>query len=141
MANEAILLQEYSLPVNFTCADGTGIEQGAILKLSDSNTAALSDGDEDYVAGVLQTEKIASNGTTSASVYIDGVFSVMVSGSVTAGQALATSSSADGDNILVAATATAVGAKTWGIAREDHSGSATRIAAELKPGCNNTAYA
>jgi hypothetical protein len=141
MANEAILLQEYSLPVNFTCADGTGIEQGAILKLSDPNTAALSDGDEDYVAGVLQTEKIASNGTTSASVYIDGVFSVMVSGSVTAGQALATSSSTTGSNILVAATATAVGAKTWGIAREDHSGAATRIAAELKPGCNNTAYA
>jgi hypothetical protein len=140
MTNEAILVMEKSLPENFTCADDAGIEQGAILKLSDNNTAALSDGDEDYVAGVLQTEKIASDGTTSGSVYTDGLFSVFVNGNVTAGQALATSSSTDGDNILVAATATAIGQKTWGIAREDHTGTATQILAELKPGCNNTAY-
>jgi hypothetical protein len=140
MTNEAILVMEKSLPENFTVADGIGIEQGAILKLSDNNTVALSDGDEDYVGGVLQTEKIASDGTTSGSVYNDGLFRVYVSGSVTAGQALATSSSTDGDNILVAATATAVGAKTWGIAREDHTGTASQILAELKPGCNNTAY-
>ena len=132
MANEAVLLQEYSLPVNKTCVDGTGIEQGAILKLSDPNTVALSDGDEDYVAGICHTEKVASDGTTSVSTYLDGVFLVYVSGSATAGQALATSSSTTGSNILVAATATAVGAKTWGIALEDHSGAASQIAAGRK---------
>jgi hypothetical protein len=140
MVNEAILIQEYSLPVNFTCEDGIGIEQGAILKLTDGNTAALSTGDEDYIAGNCQTEKISGDGTTSVSVYTDGVFSVYVSGNVTAGQALATSSDTGGDNILVAATATAVGAKTWGIAREDHTGNTSQILAELKPGCNNNAY-
>jgi len=140
MANEAVLRMEKSLPENFTCADGTGIEQGAILKLSDPNTAALADGDEDYVAGICATEKIADDGTTSVSVHTDGLFDIYVSGSVTAGQAVATSASTTGSNICVAATATAVGCKTLGIAREDHSGNASQILVELKPGCNNTAY-
>jgi hypothetical protein len=140
MTNEAILRQEYSLPVNFTCADGTGIEQGAILKLSDPMTAALADGDEDYVAGICHTEKKIGDGNTSVSVYIDGVFSIYVSGSVTAGQAVATSASTSGTNICEAATATAVGCKTLGIALEDHTGVASQILVRLQPGCNNTAY-
>ena len=140
MVNEAILRMEKSLPEIFTCADGAGIEQGAILKLADPNTASLSDGDEDYNAGICHTEKIASDGTTSVSTYTDGLFDMYVSGSVTAGQALATSSSTTGSNILVVATATAIGSKTFGIARENHTGNATQILVELKPGCNNTAY-
>lgn len=139
MANEAILKQEYSLPIQRTCADGTGIEQGAILKLTDGNTAALADGDEDYVAGIVQTEKIASDGTTSVSVYIDGVFDLVLSGSVTAGQAVSTHASSGGSNVVAASTATAVGAKTLGIALEDGTEGET-ILVELKPGCNNTAY-
>jgi hypothetical protein len=142
MANEAILRQEYSLPVNFTCADGTGIEQGAILKLADPMTASLSDGDEDYVAGICHTEKIANDGTTSVSVYIDGVFDIMCSGGVTAGQAVATASSTEGSNYVTAATATAIGCKTLGIALETSaSGTEERILVRLNPGCNNTAYA
>ena len=145
MANEAVLLQEYSLPVNFTCADaGTGIAQGAILKLSTPNTASLANGDANYVAGICQTEKpttTSGDGTTSVSTYIDGVFNLYVSGSVTAGQAVMTSASTSGSNICVAATASAIGCKTLGIALADHSGVASAIAVRLQPGCNNTAYA
>jgi hypothetical protein len=140
MTNEAILRQEYSLPVNFTCADDAGIEQGAILKLADPMTASLADGDEDYVAGICATEKIINDGTTSVSVYIDGVFSIYASGSITAGQAVATSASTTGSNNVVAATATAVGTKTLGIALQDHSGTSSQIFVRLQPGCNNTAY-
>ncbi len=139
MTNEAVLRQEYSLPVNFTCADGTGIEQGAILKLSDPMTAALADGDEDYVAGICHTEKIASDGTTSVSVYIDGVFDLVASGSITAGTAVATHASTGGSNVVAAATATAVGCKTLGIALETAS-EGESILVRLQPGCNNTAY-
>jgi len=139
MANEAVLRMEKSLPENFTCADGTGIEQGAVLKLSDPNTAALADGDEDYVAGICATEKIADDGTTSVSVYTDGLFDMVLSGSITAGQAVATHASSGGSNTVAAATATAVGGKTLGIAREDGTDGET-ILVELKPGCNNTAY-
>jgi hypothetical protein len=140
MTNEAILRQEYSLPVNFTCADDAGIEQGAILKLADPMTASLADGDEDYVAGICATEKIINDGTTSVSVYIDGVFDIMCSGAVTAGQAVATAASTEGSNYVTAATATAVGTKTLGIALEDCGASDERILVRLQPGCNNTAY-
>jgi len=140
MANEAVSIQEFTPAINFKCADGTGIEQGAILKLSDDMTAALSDGDEDYIAGILKTEKIANDGKTKCAVYINGIFDVYCSGSVTAGQAVATSSSTAGANIVTAATATAVGSKTLGVALEDHSGAATKIRVMLNPACNNTAY-
>ena len=141
MANEAILRQEYSLPVQFKCADGTGIEQGAILKLADPMTASLADGDEDYVAGICHTEKIANDGTTYVSVYIDGVFDIMASGAITAGQAVATAASTEGTNYVTIATATAVGCKTLGIALEDAAGGTEeRILVRLQPGCNNTAY-
>jgi len=140
MANEAVLVMEKSLPENFTCADGTGIEQGAVLKLSDPNTASLSDGDNDYVAGICATEKIASDGTTSVSVYTDGLFRMKLSGSVTAGQAVATHSSSGGSNVIAAATASSVGGKTLGIAREDGT-EGDEIVIDLKPGCNTNAYA
>ena len=139
MANEAVLRQEYSLPVNFTCADGTGIEQGAILKLSGSNTVALADGDEDVVAGICATEKIASDETTSVAVYIDGVFSIYCSGSVSAGSAVATHASTGSTNYVTTATASAVGGKTLGIAREAGT-EVNTFFVELKPGCNNQAY-
>lgn len=137
MTNEAILRQEFSLPINFTCADATGIEKGAILKLSDPMTAALSDGEEDYIAGICATEKIANDGTTSVAVYIDGLFSMKLSGSVTAGQAVA---KAVNSNVIKAADATCVGAKTLGIALETGV-EGDNILVKLNPGCNNNAYA
>lgn len=139
MANEAVLTFETGLPIPMTVANGTGIEKGAILKLSDPNTAALSDGDEDYVAGIAAQEKIASDGKTTLAVYREGIFQIYASGNITAGQAVATSASTSGSNFVVAATATAVGGKTLGIALETTTGS-EQILVELKPGCNNTAY-
>lgn len=137
MANEAVLRRETQLPKTFTSA--TAMEKGCVLKLSDANTVALSDGDADYVAGVLARETLSTD--TQASVYTEGEFLMYVSGNVTAGQALMTSSSTTGSNILVVATATAVGVKTFGIAKANHTGNASQILVELKPGCNNTAYA
>jgi hypothetical protein len=140
MANEAVLVSEQEYPINMTVADGTGIEKGAILKLADPLTASLSNGDEDYVAGIASSEKIAGDGRTKLGVYRRGIFRVSASGSITAGQAVATSSSTTGSNHVVAATATAIGGKTLGIALEDHTGGSGTILVELNPGCNNTAY-
>jgi len=139
MANEATLVMEITPPINFTCADGTGIEKGAICKLSDPMTAALADGDEDYVAGIAKTEKIASDGKTKVAIYTDGIFKLTASGSITAGQTVATHASSGGSNVVAAATATAVGCKTLGIAFDTASeGESIRVM--LRPGCNNTAY-
>lgn len=90
MADEAVLIYEIDQGIPFTVTDGTGIEKGAILKMTDLMTAALSDGAEDVVAGIARSEKIADDGVTKLSVYRRGIFKVRASGSITVGDALIT---------------------------------------------------
>lgn len=139
MANEAVLKIETSPPINMSCADDTGIEKGAILKLSDDKTAALATGDEDIVAGVAASEKVANNGVTSIPVYRAGVFLMQSNAGVSRGDAVATAASSGESNEIDTATASAVGGKTLGIALTDISAGSTGLI-ELKPGCNNSAY-
>jgi hypothetical protein len=86
MANEAVLIHETELPIPMTCANGTGIERGALLKLSDPMTAAAITTSTDAVAGVCAVEKIASDGNTKVPVYRRGVFKVTASGAITVGE-------------------------------------------------------
>lgn len=139
MANEVTLIVRPDHPIDFTVADGTGIEKGAILKLTDNMTAALADGDEDIVAGVAASEKIANDGKTKLGVYRSGVFRMTSNAGVTTGDAVATAATTGESNEIDTATATAVGGKTLGIALEDISADGTGLV-ELKPGCNNSAY-
>jgi len=88
MTNEAVLLYELEPPLPFTVADGTGIEKGAVLKMSSPRTAALATATTDMIAGVAATEKIANDGVTSLGVYRRGWFKMAVSGAATIGQAL-----------------------------------------------------
>jgi hypothetical protein len=134
MANEHVLVYEKELPLSITVADGAGIEKGTLLKFADPFTAAAATADT-AICGVLAQEKIANDGRTQASVYQRGIFKATLSGSVTAGQALA----ASGGNIVKVATAADVGAKTLGIALETGTDGET-ILYELMPGVNNTAY-
>lgn len=74
MALEAVLVVELEIPVSFTCADGTGIEKGAILKITDPMTVATTTGDTDAIIGIAAEEKIANDGKTSIGVYLRGIF-------------------------------------------------------------------
>ena len=74
MALEATLVFETGLPIPMQCANGTGIEKGAILKLSDPFTVATADGDTDAVGGIAAEEKIANDGKTTIAVYREGIF-------------------------------------------------------------------
>lgn len=140
MASEATLVIETAPPIPFKCADDTGIEKGAILKLTDPMTCALADGNEDIVAGIAAAEKIASDGNTSIPVYREGIFKVLAGGAITVGQAQATNAGASGaTNEVDTATATAVGLKTLGMSLETADDGHTFLM-ELNPGCNNTAY-
>jgi len=85
MTNEAVLLKETDLPIPFTCANGTGIEKGALLTLSDPNTAALCTVSRTATAGVCAYEKIASDGITKVSAYTGGEFKFTLSGAITVG--------------------------------------------------------
>lgn len=95
MANEATLHFETHLPVMFTCADGTGIEKGTILKLTDPMTVAASDGADDIVAGIAAEEKIASDGKTKLAVYTRGYFKMLAGEAITVGDPLTTHSVAN----------------------------------------------
>lgn len=74
MALETTLLYELERPVPFTCADGTGIEKGALLILTDPMTVATTTGDTDEIIGIAAEEKIANDGKTKISVYLRGIF-------------------------------------------------------------------
>lgn len=89
MAFEATLVYETAPPIQLTVADGTAITKGALLKLTDPATAIISTANDDIVAGIAATDKIASDGVTQLAVYRRGVFKVKCSGSVTVGDPLA----------------------------------------------------
>jgi len=69
MSDEAVLKVETHIPVNFTCSTAVTIEKGAICKMTDPMTAVLSDGANDIVAGIVQSEKLGAE-TSQDSVAI-----------------------------------------------------------------------
>lgn len=102
MALEATIVYETSLPVPFTCADGTGIEKGALLTLSDPMTVATTTGDTDPIIGIAAEEKIANDGVTKIGVYMTGIFKGYAGAAgVTAGQAIISDTATGAANELV----------------------------------------
>lgn len=89
MANEAVLVYETQVAIPFTCADGTGIEKGTAVTLSDPMTVAACTDSTSAQGGITKAEKIASDGRTSVAVYKGGIFKVTASGSITVGNAIA----------------------------------------------------
>lgn len=74
MALECTLVYEQSLPIPYTCADGTAIPKGSLLKITDPMTVAITSGDTDAIIGIAAEEKIASDGKTTIGVYTTGIF-------------------------------------------------------------------
>ncbi len=132
MANEAVLMVETELPVMFTCADGVGIEKGAILKLADDMTVSLADGDADVCGGIAAEEKIASDGKTKIAVYRGGIFKVLAGGAVTVGKSVMTYAATGAANELIDGTNAAIAGKTFGIALETVADTNTFLM-ELRP--------
>ena len=109
MALETTLVFEQSIAVPFTCADGTGIEKGAILKIADPMTVSVAGTDNDAVIGIAKNEKIANDGNTTIAVYLTGIFKGTAGASgCTAGDFLIIDSSTGDDNEIVVADATSV---------------------------------
>ena len=78
MANEAVLIYETEVPIPFTCANGTGIEKGTVLRLNDPATVVATSGDNEVVIGIAAEEKIANDGMTKIGVYLRGIFKMVV---------------------------------------------------------------
>ena len=104
MALETTLIFELEPAIAFTCADGTGIEKGSILKLADPMTVSITTGDTDVVAGIASEEKIANDGKTKIGVYRRGIFKGYAGAAgVTAGMSIITDTGTGAANELVVA--------------------------------------
>ena len=132
------MMTQVNYPRSMTCADGTGIEKGAVLKMTDPNTAATSDGDEDVFAGIAYTEKVANDGNTHISVlYGPGdEFKGIASGSIAIGDVLSTAAGNGFTNYLQAATAGLSGGHVVGIAKEA-AGAGETFKYVLMPGASS----
>ena len=120
MANEAVLVYETSLPVSFTVSDSIGIEKGTVCVMSDLMTAAAATLSGAIIAGILAEEKIALDGKIKIPIYRSGIFKVTGSGTITVGDAVGHSPTANivqsvglnQENILGIALETAANAET-----------------------------
>lgn len=118
--NEADLVYRSSdNPINFTVANGTGIEKGTLLKMTDPLTAAKSDGANDAIAGIAAAEKIANDGRTSLAVHRRGVFRMVASGAIATGQPVC--SAGVTNMVKYIATASVSGAQVIGHAMQTFS--------------------
>lgn len=129
MANEAVLLFETHVPIPFTVADGTAIEYGTMLKLTDPFTAAAASARGDMVAGIAAAEKIADDGETKLAVYRGGIFKVTASGSIAVGAPVVLAGINGTNEVETAATNDE---SIFGIALETATDTQT-LAVELRP--------
>lgn len=132
MALEWTLVTETELPLSFTVADGTGIEKGTLLALSDPNTAAAAGAAANAViAGVAAEEKVANDGRTKLAVWRRGIFKATAGGAITVGDPLESSSGAA--NEVIKSTPSASGSQNIiGVALETASDTDTLLV-ELNP--------
>jgi|TARA_Y100000310_G_C20649682_1_gene798663 hypothetical protein len=88
MANEAVIIEllgDGGDVVQFTVADGAGIEKGTLMQISsDPRTITASSADGEIFVGVAAAEKVASDGSTTLGVYTHGIFDMTVDGTNTA---------------------------------------------------------
>ena len=128
MTGEAVLKIETHIPINFTCSTLVTIEKGAIVKMTSPMTAVLSNGANDVVAGIVQSEKLALDTTQdSVAVFRGGVFRVSVCDSVSVGDPVTTGTTA---NHVVLATTN--DENIIGIMLEDGTDGQTKLM-ELRP--------
>jgi len=101
MVYEVSLRYKQSDPVEFTCADGTAITKGSVLKLTDPLTAIITSAASDPIAGIAAHDKVASDGRTRIGAYRNGIFDMWASGTINIGNPVCAASTA---NCVIAAT-------------------------------------
>lgn len=137
MADEATLVLKTHIPMDFIVTNGTGIEKGTLLKMTDPRTAIISSAEGDQVAGIARREKILNDGRIRLSVFRGGVFRMKLSGSVGIGQAVAPADTGTYPNFIRAAPAALSGGQTLGISLEEGTNGNT-IEVELNIGVSSS---
>jgi hypothetical protein len=119
MANEAVILELFGQPsgepIRFSVVDSVGLEKGTIMRMSGADLyAEASAANGDLFAGIVATEKVASDGSTTLGLYTKGIFDLKSdTGTITMGECVKIS----GAN-LIAQIETGEEVKTLGVALE-----------------------
>ena len=104
MANEAVIVQLFpeENAKEFTCASGTAIAKGTILKLAEPRTASASTA-ADVFAGIAAAAKAANDDATTIAAHTRGIFDLTtnIGSTITAGMMVSLS----GANLIKAAVA------------------------------------
>lgn len=98
MADEAVIIELFKggRPMRVTVADGTGIEKGTLIAITDPRTGAAHAAADAFILGVAAAEKVASDGSTTLAVYTDGIFDIKTdAGTDSAGALMAASAVAN----------------------------------------------
>lgn len=74
MANEALMVEGPYEVHDFTITDADSLSALTLMTLEDARAIGASSGDGDPFAGILVTDKVASNGKTEHGCYTTGDF-------------------------------------------------------------------
>lgn len=129
MTNEAVKRYSESsagdVVQDYTVSDGTGIEKGTLLKLTDARTASAADGGAQILAGIAAREKVADDGRTRLSVHRKGDFDMIASGSINVGAPVVSSCTSTSGSVVDQAWNVVSGAQVLGYALEEASAGET----------------
>lgn len=130
MAFEHVLMTQKTFPVSMTVADGTAVEKGTVLVMTDPNTTTKSAVDNEVIGGIAYTEKVANNGNTQIAVLTGpgDELRAYASGTIAIGDPLVTS----GDT-----AATHLNYLSSGIALDAGDLSGSRVIGYAKETCTN----
>lgn len=78
MADEAVIIELYNggRPISYIVADGAAIAKGTLMQLSADRTISAHSGADQPIAGIAAAEKVISDGSTTLSVWTDGIFDI-----------------------------------------------------------------
>jgi hypothetical protein len=100
MANEAVIIELLGNggdPIRYTVSSAGAITKGTIMKVTDPRTVAASSAADEPIVGILAHD-VAIDGSTTASVYTNGIFDLKDNG---AGCTLGKSVAIGGANTIV----------------------------------------
>lgn len=103
-------------PIRYTVADGVSVSKGSVLYLTDERIASGAALGTAPVAGVAAMDKIANDGSTSISVWTDGIFEATASAAIAVGNPIAMDSLTNNTLITPASAQLGSGAITIGYA-------------------------
>lgn len=84
-------------PIRYTCAEAVTIAKGTMVQITDPRTVSAHSGIDQPIAGVMAMEKLGGDGSTTCTVYTNGIFDITAAaaGAVAIGKVCAASATAN----------------------------------------------